>query len=307
MKLRQSRTTTERRAFLGHSLAQVVRAERCSAVQGLRSADLQSAAVSSVGCASDCKSAVRRNPRMGGFSMIEIAIALAVIAFALVAIVGVLPIGLNVQRDNRAETIINNDAVYWMETIRGVSVGKDLSEVAFIGGGSDDLTNYVDEIRVQDANNNTNYNDFLNVGARPYTFSTGREIVGLLSTPGLGTNVAIVRTISGSATEKATKADKWSGQEVAFRYRLGVRVVPVDPAVTLDFNSSLGVALPEQLTNTLYDIELRFSWPVVGANSRGTRQKTYRSMASRYATAVVNTPQFSATGPKGTNYYFLVP
>ena len=52
--------------------------------------------------------------------MIEIAIALAVIAFALVAIIGVLPIGMNVQRDNRAETIINHDATYWMEAIRGV-------------------------------------------------------------------------------------------------------------------------------------------------------------------------------------------
>jgi len=45
-----------------------------------------------------------------GFTMVEIAIALAVIAFALVAIIGVLPIGMNVQRDNRAETIINQDA-----------------------------------------------------------------------------------------------------------------------------------------------------------------------------------------------------
>ena len=126
---------------------------------------------------------------------------------------------------------------------------------------------------------------------------------------GIGTNanVAIVRSLSGSATEKATKANKWSGQEIAFRYKLSVRVVPVDPAVTLDFNSSLGVAPQERLTDTLYDIELRFSWPIVGVSSRGTRQKTYRSMASRYATAVVNTPQFSATGPKGTNYYFLVP
>ena len=48
--------------------------------------------------------------RTGGFSMIEIAIALGVIGFALVAIVGILPLGLTVQRDNRAETIINQDA-----------------------------------------------------------------------------------------------------------------------------------------------------------------------------------------------------
>jgi len=247
--------------------------------------------------------------------MIEIAIALAVIAFALVAIIGVLPIGMNVQRDNRAETIINNDAVYWMETIRGMSAGTNLNEVAFIGGGSDDLTNYVDEISVQLARHPVGPspdlfdNDFLVSSTRPRTFSTGREIVGLLSTPGLGTNWAIVRTISGSATEKATRAEKWSGQELAFRYKLGVRIVPVDPANTIDFNTSVGVVspLPERLNNTLYDIELRFSWPIVSSKSTGTRQKTYRSMASRYATPVLNTPSFAATGPKGSFYYFLIP
>ena len=44
------------------------------------------------------------------FTMIEIAISLAIIGFALVAILGVLPIGMSVQRENREETIINQDA-----------------------------------------------------------------------------------------------------------------------------------------------------------------------------------------------------
>ena len=35
------------------------------------------------------------------FTMVEIALALAIIGFALVAIIGVLPFGLNVQRQNR--------------------------------------------------------------------------------------------------------------------------------------------------------------------------------------------------------------
>src|SRR5688572_11872570 len=38
------------------------------------------------------------------FTMVEIAICIAVIGFALVAIVGVLPIGMQVQKDNREET-----------------------------------------------------------------------------------------------------------------------------------------------------------------------------------------------------------
>ena len=45
-----------------------------------------------------------RSPRFrtqAAFTMVEIAICLAVIGFALVAIIGVLPIGMNVQKDNR--------------------------------------------------------------------------------------------------------------------------------------------------------------------------------------------------------------
>ena len=47
--------------------------------------------------------------------MVEIAICLAVIGIALVSIIGVLPIGMNTQRDNREETIINQDATVFME------------------------------------------------------------------------------------------------------------------------------------------------------------------------------------------------
>ena len=70
----------------------------------------------------------------GGFTMVELAICLGIIAFALVAIIGVLPIGINVQKDNREETIINQDGMYWMEAIRSGATGiNDLAEhIAFI-------------------------------------------------------------------------------------------------------------------------------------------------------------------------------
>src|SRR6185369_11296057 len=72
-----------------------------------------------------------RNRDEAAFTLIEIAISLAIIAFALVAIIGVLPIGLNVQRDNREETIINHDATMIMDAMRSGARGFD------------DLTNYV--------------------------------------------------------------------------------------------------------------------------------------------------------------------
>src|ERR1039457_3837693 len=66
-----------------------------------------------------------------GFTMVEIVLCLAIIGFALVAIIGVLPTGLNVQKDNREETIINQDDGVWMNSIRNGAQGYD------------DLPNYV--------------------------------------------------------------------------------------------------------------------------------------------------------------------
>jgi type II secretory pathway pseudopilin PulG len=73
-----------------------------------------------------------------GFTMAEIAIALGVIAFALIAIIGVLPIGLQTQRDNREETIIVEDARVLIEAIRngGRDVTSDLGAfVQYVDGG----------------------------------------------------------------------------------------------------------------------------------------------------------------------------
>ena len=43
------------------------------------------------------------HPREAAFTMVEIALSLAVIGFALVAVIGILPIGMNVQKENRQE------------------------------------------------------------------------------------------------------------------------------------------------------------------------------------------------------------
>jgi type II secretory pathway pseudopilin PulG len=63
--------------------------------------------------------------RKAAFTMVEIAIALGVIAFALVAIIGILPTGLQTQRDNREETLVNQDARLLIEAIK--SGGRDVS------------------------------------------------------------------------------------------------------------------------------------------------------------------------------------
>ena len=115
--------------------------------------------------------------------MVEIAISLAIIGLALVAILGVLPLGLNVQRDNREETLVDQDASVFIANIsQGVR-------------GQDDLTNYVYAIVNTGTNSLVGYTNSL---AGPMGFSTawypsvkswslfltnGANIIGLLSTP----------------------------------------------------------------------------------------------------------------------------
>src|SRR5436190_14857662 len=98
-----------------------------------------------------------------GFTMIEIAICLAIVGFALVAIIGVLPLGIQVQSDNRQDTIINHDGAYFMDAIRK-------------GAPPDDLAFYVQQISITDTNN-----------VQQLFFATNlidnHRIIGLLSNP----------------------------------------------------------------------------------------------------------------------------
>src|ERR1041384_7539577 len=119
-----------------------------------------------------------RLQRTAAFTMVEIAISLAVIGFALVAIIGVLPRGLRVQRENREETIINQDAAVFLSALRSGARGLD------------DLTNYVYEIRrftqeysVSNANTNpvgsTLSNSYTFVLPPAFGIINGERIVGL--------------------------------------------------------------------------------------------------------------------------------
>src|SRR5580704_17676223 len=72
---------------------------------------------------------------VAAFTMVEIAICLAIIGVALVGIIGVLPYGMNTQRDTREETVIPQDASLLIELISSGS------------RGANDLTNYVYDIK----------------------------------------------------------------------------------------------------------------------------------------------------------------
>jgi hypothetical protein len=203
----------------------------------------------------------------GAFTMIEIAIALGVIGFALMAIIGILPVGLNVQRDTHEDLVIGQDGPFFLEAIRngGPALGPGTST------SMDFLTNYV---------------DLITVGTTTYTNpSSGQMILGLLSTPAnmCGSNVtARIRGLTGAATEQ-------SGSNVltAFRYKMDVEIEPfgTPSPVSLDNNyPNEG----DRLIHNLYEVRLKFSWPVRPNGAVGPGRQSFRSLVSGYMLSYTN-------------------
>jgi type II secretory pathway pseudopilin PulG len=240
--------------------------------------------------------------------MMEIAISLAVIGIALVAIIGVLPIGMNVQRDNRQETIVNQDASVLIEDIRNGALGAN------------DLTNYVVAITNYWAQFNSgvvfggngfnwyNYSGSSVSGsyvrptppANSQPLTNGANIVGLLSTPeftdlrGNPTNnlysggysnhiVASVYSISGLAIQKPPQ-DNQLMQQDSFAYRLYVVNAPMPfdtNNVIFNQNNSSTRAFADQMNAGLHELRLTFLFPLLPNGHIGSGQpKTFRTLVA---------------------------
>ena len=194
-----------------------------------------------------------------GFTMAEIAIALGVIAIALIAILGVLPTGLQVQRDNREETIINQDARLLLQALKngGRDDGSDLgSFVVFTNHPLDYL---------------------LPVNGLPTDV-----FLRMLSNWELErTNVFVLSAISGGIASRHSDVD--------FRYQLISEVVsPLNDRRPL-FGNADDFVLPTNevsLTNQLFDVRLRFSWPVLPNGRLGSEVNRYvvRALISGWQT-----------------------
>ena len=72
----------------------------------------------------------RRVRRTLAFTMVEVALSLAIIAFAVVAVIGILPTGMQVQRDNREMTIINQDGQFILGSNGALTTGWDIDVTA---------------------------------------------------------------------------------------------------------------------------------------------------------------------------------
>ncbi len=228
--------------------------------------------------------------------MIEVAISLAIIGIALVAIVGVLPLGLNTQRDNREDTVINQDATVFIEAI-----GKGAR-------GADDLANYVYAITnywtSYNANGSVNKNDVNGyTPAAAYAYGTsvpsmeitnGANVVGLLSTPeytdsnfnptnnlfsgGYSNHVvAYVRSISGLAVEKPPQ-DNQILQQDTFSYRIFCVNAPVAMDTNIFTLPASQRIYSDQLAANAHELRLTFEWPQLPNGGIGGGRQTYRAM-----------------------------
>lgn len=215
--------------------------------------------------------------RVAAFTMTELALCIAVIGIALVAIIGVLPSGLNVQKENREDTLIAEDAKYLLECIRSGSVG-----VA-------DLTNYVERVDWTRRGLRVNEQYFF-YGA---TYDGPRQggilltnplhVVALLSLPReeaqpdgrLVTNAVVAQFRSFSSTFSLKPyAERGGGQpsprrlDLALRYQVQSECVrpATRPAFVVNNAPTNAVTLQNQqfhLDSTLTEIRLVFQWPVV--------------------------------------------
>ena len=245
---------------------------------------------------------------VAAFTMVEIAISLGVIAIALVAILGVLPTGVRVQRDNREDTILNQEGMFWLEAIRSGSRGLDY------------LTNYVDLITISNINTSVviafpSPGFPVPAGAiKDDVLTNGQQIVGLLTfpkhlqRPGSDQYVtnhvtALVRAITGSAMEKSASA-----RNMAFGYRMTSEVVPMNvyPPVSTNFTAS-GLSLTNVFIRSnlwrlarnearnFYEMRLTLQGPVIlkGASYDvfGT-PKTFRTLIGGRAVQAGNSAFF---------------
>ena len=257
-------------------------------------------------------------PSCRAFTMIEIAISLAVIGFALVAILGVLPLGMSVQKENREETIINQDATVFMNAIRSGARGMD------------DLTNYVmaitnywvrydDSGKMKDKNFNWYIPDNSKLGAG-FALANGFRIVGLLSTPkyipwdnsftnGFVSNyvTAAVRSLSGNVSDKFPQTNT-ALQDIAFSYRMISEVIPFGVNYDIADRSWRNNPMAPNLQSNLHEVRLTFRWPLAqGAKAPG--RQVYRTIVGG-SFQEINEPGFlrpNPIRPSPSDLYFFDP
>jgi hypothetical protein len=194
-----------------------------------------------------------KNRSFRAFTMPEVAVAVGVGAFGLVAVFSVLPFGIKAQRDNRDDTVIRYEGEYWAEALLGEGLGlADLSRVEMVQTYDGNTTTP----SVFSYPNNSNNS--------PEKKTWAQDVCGWLSRPASDEqgnvisphgNFALVKSFNGSLFDRKFGDANMAGDEnrdLAFGYILEVVPEMID--------GGKGCRL-----------HLKFSWPLSEEDYIGIR------------------------------------
>ncbi len=220
---------------------------------------------------------LKRTRARAAFTLAEVALALAVVAFGLVAVLGVLPVGLNVQRDNREDTLIKNDGEYWMNAIRGGRLALDsLNHVEWVELEANGATYRAEFAALQfdgAPDDPALWPVFNGNSMPPITYrgslkqATWRgDVIGWLSTPDVvaGRKRAKIRPMGGTLLHRKY-GEKTVGQDGKVMYRLN--------GGEQTFSYLLESQIRE-LAPSFWEIKLAMRWPILEEGPTADTVKT---------------------------------
>ena len=200
-----------------------------------------------------------------GFTLVEVAISIGIVAFALVAIIGILPTGMDVKKQNKEDTIINQDGPMFINAIRTGS--RNLANV-------DGNFEYIHVLR--------NGQIILGLTNGIHTNVTPAEIIGLLGQPKFeaGTTNRYITRAKFLSNSGPLELEGNQTRALAFSYRLTSEVVPYMGSIST--NNAFR-------TNNLYDLKVTMQWPVYPNGNIGRDKKVFRSQVGGRLERVVST------------------
>ncbi len=207
---------------------------------------------------------IRRIGRHGeaAFTMVEVAMSLAIVAFALVAIMGVMPTGLNVQRQNREETVISQDASFIMEAIKAGEDGRYLDIIS---------------ANLREAYRTNVFNGITNVHNWHWLSSQGRpeagEILGYICRPQLYRTSMNMNMLNSSRLRFKAFSGNMATLAPQFTDTFEYEVVP--EISLIDGRQGVNSFTESFVGGNLYSVKLKFRWPVLPNGELGLGEKEF--------------------------------
>jgi type II secretory pathway pseudopilin PulG len=227
------------------------------------------------------QSPARLCQRTKAFTLIEVALSLAIIGFALVAIIGVLPKGMQVQKENREDTVIIQDGQALVEALK-----NGQTNMLQLAENLEWIELYTDGVRQGFFNRQQLLTNSITTNELAY------RIIGLLSIPrfepatnaaGYVSNYVRAKFVanSGPLADRLTQAPNGS-RDLSFAYLVTVNI---DRAQVSQINSNGLVTGNDSLygmylyTN-MYDLRVTLSWPVYPNTNTGNGRKSFHTVVA---------------------------